>query len=114
MEKPVATDPVGIRKVLATAKMAKAKKLNVVVGLQRHYQTKYIDIKQIIDQGAIGKIRSGQVYWNDAGVWVKKRQAGQSELEYQNAQLVLLQLAVWRPHLRTAHPQHRCCQLVYW
>lgn len=83
MEKPVATDPVGIRKVLATAKMAKAKKLNVVVGLQRHYQTKYIDIKQRIDQGAIGKIRSGQVYWNDAGVWVKKRQAGQSELEYQ-------------------------------
>lgn len=83
MEKPVATDPVGIRKVLATAKMAKAKKLNVVVGLQRHYQTKYIDLKQRIDQGAIGKIRSGQVYWNDAGVWLKKRQAGQSELEYQ-------------------------------
>jgi len=83
MEKPVATDPVGIRKVLATAKIAKAKKLNVVVGLQRHYQTKYIEIKQRIDQGAIGKIRSGQVYWNDAGVWVKKRQAGQSELEYQ-------------------------------
>lgn len=83
MEKPVATDPVGIRKVLATAKIAKAKKLNVVVGLQRHYQTKYIDIKQRIDQGTIGKIRSGQVYWNDAGVWVKKRQAGQSELEYQ-------------------------------
>jgi len=83
MEKPVATDPVGIRKVLATAKIAKAKKLNVVVGLQRHYQTKYIDIKQRIDQGAIGKIRSGQVYWNDAGGWVKKRQAGQSELEYQ-------------------------------
>ena len=83
MEKPVATDPVGIRKVLATAKIAKAKKLNVVVGLQRHYQTKYIEIKQRIDQGAIGKIRSGQVYWNDAGVWVKKRQASQRELEYQ-------------------------------
>jgi predicted dehydrogenase len=41
MEKPVATDPVGIRKVLATAKIAKAKKLNVVVGLQRHYQSIY-------------------------------------------------------------------------
>ncbi len=83
MEKPVATDPVGIRKVLETAKRAKEKKLNVVVGLQRHYQSKYIDLKQRIDAGAIGKIRSGQVYWNDAGVWVKKRQPGQSELEYQ-------------------------------
>jgi len=83
MEKPVATDPVGIRKVLATAKIAKEKKLNVVVGLQRHYQSKYIDLKKRIDAGEIGKIRSGQVYWNDAGVWVKKRKPGQSELEYQ-------------------------------
>ncbi len=83
MEKPVATDPVGVRKVLEMAKIAKEKKLNVVVGLQRHYQSKYIDLKKRIDNGAIGKIRSGQVYWNDAGVWVKKRKAGQSELEYQ-------------------------------
>ena len=83
MEKPLATDPAGIRKVLETAKVAKAKKLNVVVGLQRRYQKSYIELKKKIDQGAIGKIRSGQVYWNDAGVWVKKRQAGQSELEYQ-------------------------------
>ena len=83
MEKPLATDPVGIRKVLATAKIAKAKKLNVVVGLQRHYESKYIDLKQRVDEGEIGKIRGGQVYWNDAGVWTKKRQAGQTELEYQ-------------------------------
>ena len=83
MEKPLATDPAGIRKVLETAKVAKAKKLNVVVGLQRRYQKSYIELKKKIDQGAIGKIRSGQVYWNDAGVWVKKRQDGQSELEYQ-------------------------------
>lgn len=83
MEKPLATDPVGIRKVLDTAKIAKAKKLNVVVGLQRRYQKSYIELKKKIDQGAIGKIRSGQVYWNDAGVWVKKRLASQTELEYQ-------------------------------
>jgi predicted dehydrogenase len=56
MEKPLATDPVGIRKVLATAKIAKAKKLNVVVGLQRHYESKYIEIKKRIDaRNAIGK-----------------------------------------------------------
>ncbi|MBT6160722.1 MAG: Gfo/Idh/MocA family oxidoreductase [Flavobacteriaceae bacterium] len=83
MEKPVATDPVGVRKVLETAKIAKAKKLNVVVGLQRHYESRYLDLKKQIDAGAIGKIRSGQVYWNSSGVWVRKREAGQSELEYQ-------------------------------
>jgi len=83
MEKPLATDPVGIRKVLEMAKIAKQKKLNVVVGLQRHYQKKYIDLHNKIVKGEIGKIRSGQVYWNDGGVWVKKRKPNQSELEYQ-------------------------------
>jgi predicted dehydrogenase len=83
MEKPVATDPVGIRKVLETAKIAKQKKLNVVVGLQRHYQSKYIDLKKRVDNGAIGKITGGQVYWNSSGVWVRERQPGQTELEYQ-------------------------------
>ena len=44
MEKPVATDPAGVQKVLATAEIAKQKKLNVVVGLQRHYQTSYREL----------------------------------------------------------------------
>ncbi len=42
MEKPVATDPAGIKKVLEVAAIAKQKKLNVVVGLQRHYQNSYL------------------------------------------------------------------------
>lgn len=83
MEKPVATDPAGVRKVLAVAKLAKQKKLNVVVGLQRHYEKKYNKLFDQVKIGAIGKIVSGQIYWNSAGVWVRPRQAGQSELEYQ-------------------------------
>ena len=83
MEKPLATDPVGIRKVLEVAKIAKQKKLNVVVGLQRHYQKKYTDLYARIQDGQVGKIMSGQVYWNGRGVWVRERQAGQTELEYQ-------------------------------
>ena len=83
MEKPVATDPVGIRKVLEVAKIAKQKKLNVVVGLQRHYQKKYTELYGRIQDGQVGKIMSGQVYWNSRGVWVRERQAGQTELEYQ-------------------------------
>ena len=83
MEKPLATDAPGIRKVLEVAKIAKDKKLNVVVGLQRHYQDKYITLFNKVVNGDIGKIVSGQVYWNDGGVWVKKRKSSQSELEYQ-------------------------------
>ncbi len=83
MEKPVATDVVGVKKVLETAKQAKAKKLNVIVGLQRHYQKSYLDVKAILDKGKIGELVSGQVYWNSAGVWVRPRQYQQTELEYQ-------------------------------
>lgn len=83
MEKPMATDAPGIRKVLEMAKVAKEKKLNVVVGLQRHYQNNYLAIADKIKQGDVGKIVSGQVYWNSAGVWVRPREAGQTELEYQ-------------------------------
>ncbi len=83
MEKPVATDPVGVRKVLDVARMAKEKKLNVVVGLQRHYQKKYIDVLKRVNDGQIGKITGGQVYWNSRGVWVRARESNQTEMEYQ-------------------------------
>ena len=83
MEKPVATDVTGIKKVLVAAKVAQAKKLNVVVGLQRHYQTSYIEAYNRIKKGDIGQIISGQVYWNSAGVWVRPREANQTEMEYQ-------------------------------
>lgn len=83
MEKPVATDAHGIRKVLAAAEVAKQKKLNVVVGLQRHYQKNYLACLDHISDGKMGQIVSGQVYWNSGGVWVKDREAGQTEMEYQ-------------------------------
>ncbi len=83
MEKPVATDPDGIRKVMEAAKKAKAKNLNVVVGLQRHYQHNYREVYKRLQAGEIGNIVSGQVYWDSDGVWVRERQPGQTELEYQ-------------------------------
>ena len=83
MEKPLATDAPGVRRVLKAAQMAKEKNLNVVVGLQRHYQTSYLNVYSKLKEGMVGAITAGQVYWNGAGVWVKDRQPGQSELEYQ-------------------------------
>ena len=83
MEKPMATDANGIRKVLEVAKIAKDKKLNVVVGLQRHYQAKYINWVDKLQNGAIGDIIASRVYWNSDGVWVRARKPGQTEMEYQ-------------------------------
>ena len=81
MEKPVATDPAGIQRVLAAAQIAKQKKLNVVVGLQRHYQNSYRELYKRKD--LIGDITSAQAWWNNDGVWVRPRKAGQTEMEYQ-------------------------------
>ncbi|MFT4155983.1 Gfo/Idh/MocA family protein [Parafilimonas sp.] len=83
MEKPVATDPAGIQRVLAAAEKAKAQKRNVVVGLQRRYQTSYRELMKRVQDGAIGDITSAQAWWNNDGVWVHPRQAGWTEMEYQ-------------------------------
>jgi predicted dehydrogenase len=83
MEKPVATDPAGVKKVLEAAEIAKQKKLNVVVGLQRHYQNSYRELYKRVKDGMIGEITSGQVWWNNDGVWVNLRQPNQTEMEYQ-------------------------------
>ncbi len=83
MEKPVATDPAGVKRVLDAAAVAKKKKLNVVVGLQRHYQNSYRELYKRVKDGMIGDITSGQVWWNNDGVWVKQREPGQTEMEYQ-------------------------------
>ncbi len=83
MEKPVATDPAGIKRVLDAAEIAKSKKLNVVVGLQRHYQPVYREMMKRLHDGKIGEITSGQVWWNNDGVWVHPRKEGQTEMEYQ-------------------------------
>ncbi len=83
MEKPVATDPAGVRQVLAANELAKQKNLMVAVGLQRHHETRYQETMERLWDGAIGDIVCTRVYWNGGGVWVRPRQEGQTELEYQ-------------------------------
>jgi myo-inositol 2-dehydrogenase/D-chiro-inositol 1-dehydrogenase len=83
MEKPVAVDAPGVRQVLAAAEEAKKKNLKVGVGLQRHHSPRYSDTIKRIQDGAIGDLVLLRVYWNDAGVWVRGRKPGQSEMEYQ-------------------------------
>jgi predicted dehydrogenase len=84
MEKPVATDAPGIRRVLKAAEESKKKNLKVGVGLQRHYQTSYLETyKRVIDQKVIGDIVSARCYWNNDGVWMVKRESQMTEMEYQ-------------------------------
>ncbi len=83
MEKPVATDAGGVRRVLAAAEEAKKKNLKVGVGLQRHHQAGYLETVKRLHDGAIGDIHTLRIYWNDAGVWVNPRKPEQTEMEFQ-------------------------------
>ena len=83
MEKPVATDAPGVRRVLEANKIAKDRKLAVAVGLQRHHQSDYKSTIKMLKEGAIGDIILTRAYWNGDGVWTRNRQANQTELEYQ-------------------------------
>jgi myo-inositol 2-dehydrogenase/D-chiro-inositol 1-dehydrogenase len=90
MEKPVAVDAPGVRKVLAAAEEAKRKNLKVAVGLQRHHQAGYIETLQRLHDGAIGDIVAMRCYWNGNSPWVRARKkleedAGRplTEMEYQ-------------------------------
>lgn len=85
MEKPVATDAIGVRSVLENAKKAKEKGLKVGVGLQRRHEASYIELIDQIHNGKIGEILATRVYWNSSGVWDPKRSRDQvkTEMEYQ-------------------------------
>ena len=83
MEKPVAVDGPGVRAVLAATAEAKKKNLALGVGLQRHHQKSYLETIKRLQDGEIGDIICTRVYWNSAGVWVRPRQEGQTDMEYQ-------------------------------
>jgi predicted dehydrogenase len=83
MEKPVAVDPVGIRSVLASSALAQQKGLAIVAGTQRRHQARYLELTKRIRAGAIGELVGGQCYWNMGDLWVKKREAGMSDMEWQ-------------------------------
>ncbi|MBL6720217.1 MAG: Gfo/Idh/MocA family oxidoreductase [Planctomycetes bacterium] len=83
MEKPVATDAPGVRKVLAAAEASRQKGLKVGVGLQRHHDAGYQETVRRVQEGAIGDLILMRCYWNSAGVWVNPRRPEQSEMEFQ-------------------------------
>ena len=82
MEKPVAVDPVGIRQVLAAAKMADAAGLKVVTGTQRRHEHNYIELYKELTNNAIGKITGANVYWNGGKLWHRDSNPDWSEMEW--------------------------------
>ncbi len=63
-EKCVAVDPVGIRSVMASGRMAESAGLNIAVGTQRRHSPDYQKCFEMVKNGAIGDLISANCYWN--------------------------------------------------
>lgn len=83
MEKPVAVDGPGVRRVLAAAAAAEQKRLAVVSGLQRHHQTSYLQAMTRIHRGDLGRILFARCAWNMGGLWMHPRKPEWSDMEWQ-------------------------------
>jgi myo-inositol 2-dehydrogenase / D-chiro-inositol 1-dehydrogenase len=82
IEKPVAVDPPGVRRIIAAGERAKVKGLTIVAGTQRRHQSNYRQAAHLIHNGAIGDVLGGQIYWLGGVPWVKRREPGQSDADY--------------------------------
>src|SRR2546421_10294418 len=82
-EKPVAVDGAGCRAIMEIGQVAEEKKLGLVAGTQRRHQKVYNETIKRIQNGDIGKIISGQVYWTGNSLKVVPRESKWSDMEYQ-------------------------------
>src|SRR5882762_6001922 len=81
-EKPVAVDAPGVRSVLASCEEARRKKLAVVSGLALRYSNAHRETVKRIHEGAIGEVRTLQANDFRGPIWVKPRQPGVTDMEY--------------------------------
>jgi predicted dehydrogenase len=82
-EKPCCVDAPGFRSLMETNKLADQKKCKVAVGLILRHTPHYVESVKRIHEGAIGPVSFLCAYGNGPGVWVRPRQPGQTEMQYQ-------------------------------
>jgi predicted dehydrogenase len=79
----VATDPVGCRKVRASAQEAKNKGLSVVVGLQSRHEPGIQETVKRTQDGAIGEFKAGSIHRMGGFLWHRGDDPSWSRMEYQ-------------------------------
>ncbi|MBT3482317.1 MAG: Gfo/Idh/MocA family oxidoreductase [Opitutales bacterium] len=82
MQKPVAVDAPGCRKVIEAGERAKKKGLAILAGTQRRHTVGYMENAAKIENGAIGEILGGTVSWNGTVPWIWERQKSWSDADY--------------------------------
>jgi len=82
-EKPLGTDPVGVRRIRTAAQKAKDKGLSVVVGLNARHSLYSVELVRRVHDGAIGKILGGRSYRMHGGLWHRGSNPSWTPMEYQ-------------------------------
>ncbi len=84
-EKPIATDPVGVRRFMAAARKAEQNKLVVMSGAQRHSSKDYVETVRKIHDGALGEITSVYArYLSRPVMHAKARDPQWGDMEWQH------------------------------
>jgi predicted dehydrogenase len=82
MEKPCAVDPVGIRTVIAAAKVAQNKGLTVVTGTHLRHRRDYWEAYLQVRNGLIGDVVCAATQTNMGAVWHRRPRPEWSDMEY--------------------------------
>ena len=82
VEKPAAIDPVGYRSFMMSLRQAKSKGLNVMNGAQYHWDRPFVESYKMIQAGYIGKILTGNVFYNTNNEDYLRRQPGWTDTEF--------------------------------
>ncbi|WP_286834222.1 MULTISPECIES: Gfo/Idh/MocA family protein [unclassified Proteiniphilum] len=82
MEKPIAVDPTGVRKVLAAVKRAESLNLNIISGTIRRSQKDYMETRRRVLNGEIGEITGANIIRNGGALWFRNRRPEWTDMEY--------------------------------
>ncbi|MEZ6013520.1 MAG: Gfo/Idh/MocA family oxidoreductase [Planctomycetota bacterium] len=83
VEKPVAIDAPGLRRIWAASDEAKRKGLTLVSGLCYRYEKKKQETVKRVHEGAIGDIVALECSYNTGGLWHRGRKDNWSDMEWQ-------------------------------
>jgi myo-inositol 2-dehydrogenase / D-chiro-inositol 1-dehydrogenase len=83
LEKPLATDAPGLRRIMAANVQAKGKGLMVAVGHHLRHEDCYRRPIQMVHDGALGKLHYLRAYFNTGSLWKRPRMPDQTEFQYQ-------------------------------
>jgi predicted dehydrogenase len=83
LEKPMAVDAPGVRRILAAGEKARQKKLSFVSGFETRYSNAAREAVRRVHEGAIGDVVTLQMTYNTGPLWHRGRDADWSEMQFQ-------------------------------